>query len=871
MSSLLISYTSPHSYPIHLNILFSSSVLSVVDDYPSMRLYVALSPLIARLTDLHIRWLLSVVKQLGEILAFSSGVFFRQSLQSAPPIRPLPPRLSVLSSYIVSQVDLSCDAVHIAIVGEEPNLSILERELVFQEALNDFLSHFSCLEKNFNSIECAKTLCIGRLTVLGVHEDAAKHCVQQAQEAFLEALKMIRHVEQIEFMAEQEFLENPFLATGNLASEELGDLPVTIDKTVSKQYECIFDGNEAGNDNNNVDDLLQTIETSISNAVERVISSLLPSIYFYELSPNRELLVIEVDHLHFYSMGLYYDRTSIVEALSLTIRNGNGIYFAKAACETACCGNSIKIVFVEKDRDHDFGSGGIPAQALHVVAQKAYERHREVRLSLFLQSIDFVIHPNDVDSALETLLSICLKPQEPHKLKSDFRSINIYLEAAEVKSLSLMFTANDLSPFLRLWILQISATCLPVDRKCYRNQLTISIQSIELCDVTADAWHSEIISFECRDSTQECCGNIVVDILFPNDRSNNPSLIYVRVDNTRIVFLQRWVGELTMYFLDAESHCRQLVLKYFALFQGPSIASREDPSLSPSICISIWNSSIIFPRDSVSADLLALQFGEMKVMKCMTPKLETFAKDCLLRDTRLTPTDHNLMNRYSSTSLSNKVESGNDEFFDCLQEEEMLFLPEIDANRSDSSEQSFIVSNEIESSRIVAQVLNIKIFTATGKSLGDSYNISGLSTVKIGSFIDNGSLAFCSKDFSGLNGSVLSNRQGVESILRRRWTLVTQLPFALDIDVDLTPYLKLSLHLSSMELIMASSQLYLLFSVWYGNLQELPKGEYFMKFSAIPPMYSCAVDNKLLTCALLFLLWSISSPFQPFQFLYPDS
>jgi hypothetical protein len=43
-------------------------------------------------------------------------------------------------------------------------------------------------------------LCTSRLRVLGMHEDVAKHCIQPAQQAFTKALRMIEHVEQIEFI-----------------------------------------------------------------------------------------------------------------------------------------------------------------------------------------------------------------------------------------------------------------------------------------------------------------------------------------------------------------------------------------------------------------------------------------------------------------------------------------------------------------------------------------------------------------------------------------------------------------------------------------------------------------------------------------------
>jgi hypothetical protein len=818
-------FISLPSYPVHLSMLLSFSVLFAADDYPCVNLFASLSPVIARLSEPQILLLLSGIQQVCDMSAFASKVFYKESSRLVPSMVFTPPRLMALANYFTSQVIILCDSVHIAIIGEEPNFSMLERDLVFQEALNDFLSHYSCFEKNINAVECAKMLCTGRLRALGMHEDVAKHCIQQAQQAFIEALRMIKHVEQIELIASQEFSESP-LAASELSSSVM--FYQDGDSFVSPETNCNFKQNESGSHCRKMEDMHQTIETSISNAVERVISSLLPSIDFYEIAPNRELLVIEIDHLQLCRTSFYYDCKSIVEAVSLSIRNGNGIYFAKVACENACRDYSMKIVVVEKDEGHDFGCGGIPLEALQSARLEAYSRQRQTSLSLFLQLIELVCHPKDVESATSSLASflLCLNPHHSCTAPlSNSRRFNIHLEAGEVKTLSLVFTANDLTPVFKLLFQEVSAAYFPTVGSCYGSQLTIAIQSVDLFDVTTtDGLHSDIIAFTCSDSAHDYLNNIVIRFLMSDDRLTDPSLIFAQVANTQILFLQRFVNELRMFFLDEESHFYQVLHKCLVLFQGSPVESDIDTTLPTAVCVCLHDSSFIFPRHSASADLLALRFEQVKIMKNTTAEVETFVKNCLLLDTVFCPVSNVRKFRFSPTPHWNEIDPLNEEFFDCLPEEDLATQPAIDREVNDSIKHNFLMSTGIERPGFLAQFINLHIFTVNDESLTntDHFTCSESYDVKKCGNIEHGALAYLTNNISGRNISSLSN--DVQSILLRRWTAVTQIPLTSIISVDFTPRLKLSLNLSSTQIIMASSQLYLAFSIWFCNLQELPKG-----------------------------------------------
>ena len=358
--------------------------------------------------------------------------------------------------------------------------------------------------------------------------------------------------------------------------------------------------------------------------------------------------------------------------------------------------------------------------------------------------------------------------------------------AATAKTLSIVASADLVSlvlmdrqfPFAEL---RLGNAALDLSKTMAESRTNLEAEEISLDCLTSTANSSILSTIQSENLVRTAFSVHIREIGLPKNRE-----VTVCLDSVRIVVLRQLIHEIVQY-LSSPNYGLGLYRSYFPVKEKGSKSSSSFPRVVAT------RSSIILPRDSESIDLVGVEVERLSIS--IERVIESWTTD-----------------GYSFTAQSNSGEVPSatyqqlpsNEFFDCVDENQLA-----EAGNEEGIARYSIV---LESGRI---------FTALNRLRHSSDKVD---------------LPQWQAEMKYNNGRI---EQGKSPYLFRAdsseadssdmlWEEVTQLPLELSILADFAPTLRLFIgdtpnaSARGVHLDMRMSQLYLLISLWYCNMQELP-------------------------------------------------
>ena len=194
-------------------------------------------------------------------------------------------RLNVLADQILIKADLSMEHFHIALVSDNEVCS--SAEVLFEECICDYLSHFACFDDDESHAVCsASELCKDRLIALGFSSETSMDCMKQAKSSFLKDVSEFIELEKEDFLDEKNASVDSFdegrMHTDN-KKQNVSFCESNNDETkVFSNVEAKEDAKMAWDENSHLAISLDDIGISIKSAAERMES------YFFHVIKTRQ-------------------------------------------------------------------------------------------------------------------------------------------------------------------------------------------------------------------------------------------------------------------------------------------------------------------------------------------------------------------------------------------------------------------------------------------------------------------------------------------------------------------------------------------------------------------------------------------------------
>ncbi len=277
--------------------------------------------------------------------------------------------------------------------------------------------------------------------------------------------------------------------------------------------------------------------------------------------------------------------------------------------------------------------------------------------------------------------------------------------------------------------------------------------------------------------------------------------ISIALERVRVLVLYQFLCELTQFMSSSKYGFGQLS-QYFCNLKERS-KGESSSSATSRIEMTVRNSSLVLPRESTSVDLLGIEVDELSISPCEAKK--SWSVD------EYSFSNRSILNRNESPSSS--ISEG---FYECMEE----LTP---AGNSPSSSDVDQNAEESRISRVKVHLRNARIFTAIikhCKSISMIHMPQWNACVAQTDRMRSGERAFVA--CGHIDESIASN------IECRLWEEITTMPLSLGLTMDWAPQLRLLIEntdtdeFSEVGLDMRMSQFYLLMSIWYNNMDELP-------------------------------------------------
>lgn len=277
--------------------------------------------------------------------------------------------------------------------------------------------------------------------------------------------------------------------------------------------------------------------------------------------------------------------------------------------------------------------------------------------------------------------------------------------------------------------------------------------------------------------------------------------ISIALERVRVLVLYQFLCELTQFMSSPKYGFGQLS-QYFCNLDEKSKGESSSSSISR-IEVIVRNSSLVLPRESTSVDLLGIEVDELSISPCEVTK--SWSID-----------EYSFSNRSFLNGNESPSSSRSEGFYECMEEEELS-----PPGNSPSSNVDQNLKDGI--SRVKVQLRNARIFTALikhRKSISTIHMPQWNACVSQTDRMRSGERAF--RAYGRFDESIASN------IECRLWEEITTKPLSLGLTMDWVPKLRLLIEnadsdeFSEVGLDMRMSQFYLLLSMWYNNMDELP-------------------------------------------------
>lgn len=511
--------------------------------------------------------------------------------------------------------------------------------------------------------------------------------------------------------------------------------------------------------------------TSFSNKIDHIIGKVTATV----------MASIEEDSAFTY----HSEKDVLFEGVSLTVK-GSSLY----------CGSLLQLEL----QSANLRKGTMKllsldslGQAKEDPQQKDYACMAAVRLgvsgqevSLETGRIDVRFMPDECFLALTRIESICefiitsLPPKSSAATAKATGTSLSFVASADLVSLVLM---DRLFPFAEL---RLGNATLDLFKTLTESRTKLEAADISLDCLTSTAYSSILSTIQSEDLVRTAFSLQIREIGLPESRD-----VTVCLDSVRIVVLRQLIHEIVQY-LSSPSYGLGLYRSYFPVKEQGSKPSSSSPRVVAT------RSSIILPRDSESVDLVGVEVERLSIT------IERVIESWTTGD-------------YSFSAQSNPGEFPpatnqqhlSNEFYDCVDENHL-------------AQAGTEAGNDELISRYSITLESGRIFTALNRSRHSLDKVDlpqWHSEMKYNDGrIEQGKSPYLSRADSG----------EADSSDIMHWEEVTQCPLELNIFADFASALRLFIGdtpnatAHGVHLDMRMSQLYLLISLWYCNMQELP-------------------------------------------------
>jgi hypothetical protein len=640
------------------------------------------------------------------------------------PARNRPPRLEVLSRFVRVAAEVSVQRCQIIFCGEKSGTAIVSPDVARRRYLERFLETISCFDLSFpheEVLSSAMQICVECLTGTGMPVETAWHAVNAALNHFLEQTTRLSH-EDLDISSNGAFrTESAVRHATDSTLSDFNMLNFVLEERCRIPEEFVLDFADGFK--------ITTIQLFYDSYVQIVVPSFFCSngegVHLVRLSPSATSLNDDDDDNR--SLPSYSSGSAGLLFTNFLVDKENP--FGRG-------GSPLSVLKSDKDETHGSGSG--TQETLSCC------RLGEVELLYTKKMVQELYHfITGLRSCDDDLV---MDDGSPKKRDSHF--------CMAVMSASLLLATDDLIPFSRLILSRLHLTS--------SESFNLRSEGLHISNLSPDSEvHPVIVSTLVGNAISERKRNL------PFSLRKSGSHTHVTISCTQIVFLQKFFEEF-----------RQLLLSpiYGALpiFQGEggcvdSVAPSGSSSLS--FRLDLEESSLLLPRSSISADMIAIEIEIITI--CLSNVDSSFSMPDGLSELHLDPVGEN---EDGCGLTRTKIEIRGARIFSTLSE---------------------------VSSDSTGQPVFHHFYEKRGRASPDK---------KV--FV------------RGTNKNIIAQEEADECN-SRLWREMSVIPIAVDVIVDRGPHLRLLLTNPGREaglisLAMRNSQFNLLLSIWYSNMQELP-------------------------------------------------
>lgn len=696
----------------------------------------------------------------------------------------VPPRLEALSRVIMKCVDVSLKGFRLSLLSDEQKYPLTpgQKEVVMEESIGDFLSVASRFDRSYpneNALSSAMQIAIDRLVGLNFDPDDAWDCANSALLTFLE--------------------DDGHQKRENDSDSEVDDDSSSESKRVPLSH--------ASN----------LVDVAISNAVSKALSEFLPP--DDELDPGRQpqnnLLVVDFPSgAHISLLQLFYDFHMAASVPAVFVTNSAGVHLFRIVpvenmisddleSKSDYCGlgepGSSGFIFSRfvLDQEYSFGKGGLPLSVLGSddASRDSRLRTREAMDDIHIGEFEFTFSHRTHADMIRTISSLKSmsrpnnssdkdekRPQGPdsRRMKSSF--------FAKSEVASVLLASDELVPFTRLRLdsMYMKKEGPPVESGSrYAPVFRIVSRSFALLNLTEEGqFYPDAISV--LPSEDIAAFPLQIEFIKNSPPYQIGSKLTMQFRGFRIFLVRQLINELLQYLLNERYGVGKL--KHEA--KRAQEESEKEPDSTPPLAYKVFilDSSLVLPRQCSSHDMAVMEIEKG-----------------LIYNSR----------HAGSFSMPTEKEG---------------FVPSREGPDENGSPPEMSVPKLM--SRMNFQLHRMRLFTSLGEDFSthekeDSpifqyfYDIDGRA--------GEGKRTY--RRHSGLAEYPPSElEEDFRALSSRRWKEVTTDLLSLDVLVDYAPNLRVLItepldpkeFLIAPRLDMRLSQFYLLLSIWYCNMQELP-------------------------------------------------
>ena len=800
------------------------------------------------------------VELLSKVLMSFSGVTQDLADETSPSatVQEMMPRLAALSLQILValEIRISCLSLTLSEDSVELQPSLAVREIIMEESLSDFVSVLSCFNFDYptkESVEAAGNICIDRIVVLGLSEDEAHECVHAARLNFLAGIETIKK-------SQSETFKDLAVCEGSISREESCD-EGSVNDSIPPVTE-ISDNDSA--------ESYDIIESTLKDAVEKTMSSfgsLLPHTLPGSTSFSDVLVVNLPAGVTLSVTKMFYDFRLECHFKSLNVFTASGLHLLRLsgphsqgakkghndAYSSTAPGDSwaeddgsaaMSFSFFQLDKEYNFGEGGLPLAILGSYdksAEMTEPRQKEQLSHFVLGSIEVFFNQKAIAHVIQSVTELMgsvqrgvkatvvedpLNPDDGSETETVDMQLNLYLVAS---SITVLLTSDELVPFCQIEVLDCTLdNAMDCSLSTKRSRLNFEARWFRVLDLTPEGYgYPEILrSFALQEMTNiDSASSLAVHFYPRPDIWKEPAEMDIELNGIRLFLVRRFLNEVLQYMVSTD-YGVGLLLDKLSSVPVDSKGNRPPPFQYRA---SIVDSSIILPRCSTNIDMLALEVDEVTLSNGFAAS--SFALPTASTELKITPnieytkppTDRGDRSSLRSQRQMSNNSSSDPEFFDCAD------LTDSFDDKGDPMLSSFRKS-WIKRTTVLME--NIRLFTSLPSN---SLTLRSSEDPLVHKFY-----RFKGRAIHG--GSVYTGREEefgqklncpAYQEPSRSWREITSSQCSLLVVSDFVPHLRLLItdklvqqkedgDTSPIDLDLRMSDLCLLLSVWYANMQELP-------------------------------------------------